>query len=173
MIERKIQLLERIQEKLKEWEITSLYRKSEEENLPMDILTVLINDFGNGMDEVMGEFFFMPKVEGRVEDALCFHCVLTLTDAMIQETLPDIYEVISTLNYVTETGHFAISRAGGMLVYRNTLAMPLEVPDETDLELIMANIAFSLNEAEKFVDVIARVRDGRMSIEEFRGLFPV
>ena len=173
MKERKIQLLKSVQEKLKEWEITSLYRKSEEDNLPMDILTVLINDFGNGFDEVMGEFFFMPEVEGRIEDALCFHCVLTLSDTLMSETLSNLYEAIGTLNYVTETGQFAISRAGEMLVYRNSLALPLEMTDETDLELIMANVAFSLNVAEKFADIIARVNDGRMSIEEFRGLFPV
>lgn len=172
MNERKVQLLKKLQEQMKEWEMASVYRDSASENLPTDILTILINEFGNNMEDAMGEFFFMPAIEGREEDAFYFNCVLTLTENLTEERLPDLYEAIAILNYYTEAGTFAVSKAGDMLVYRNSIAVPLEMSDETALELISENIAFSLNASERFADVLFRVSDGRMSMEEFRGLFP-
>ena len=60
MKEREIQLLKNLQKKLKEWEIDSLYRDSSKEQIPTDILTGLITEFGNSQEEVLAEFFFMP-----------------------------------------------------------------------------------------------------------------
>lgn len=172
MEERKKQILKCVQEKMKEWEIESLYRVGKEENLPMDILTILMNEFGNDLQDVLGEFFFLPKVEGRTEDALCFQCVLTLQEDLPEEMLPQFYEVVASLNYITEAGGFAISRSGRMLAYRNCLTLPLETADATVVELIMANITHSINVGEKFAGVIAAIRSERISMDEFRELFP-
>lgn len=172
MKERKIQLLKKLQETLKEWEIASVYRDAEAETLPTDILTCLIDEFGNDLGDVMGEFFFMPKIEGREEDALYFNCVLTLTEDLMEPMLPNLYEAVGILNYFLETGAFAVNKTGEMLVYRNSIALPLEMDDEEALKLIVANVAFSLNVSEQFHDVLFRICNGRMSMEEFRGLLP-
>lgn len=170
--ERKVQLLKQLQETLKEWEIASVYRDAEGETLPIDILTCLFDEFGNDLGDVMGEFFFMPKMEGREEDALYFNCVLTLTEDLMEPMLPNLYEAVGILNYYLETGAFAVNKAGEMLVYRNSLAVPLEMKDEDALELIAENVAYSVNVSEQFHDILFRVCDGRMSMEEFRGLLP-
>ena len=172
MKKRKIQLLKKLQETLKEWEIASVYRDAEAETLPTDILTCLIDEFGNDLGDVMGEFFFMPKIEGREEDALYFNCVLTLTEDLMEPMLPNLYEAVGILNYFLETGAFAVNKTGEMLVYRNSIALPLEMDDEEALKLIVANVAFSLNVSEQFHDVLFRICNGRMSMEEFRGLLP-
>lgn len=172
MKEKKVQLLKALQAKMKEWEIESVYRDGESEGIPMDILTILVNEFGSGLEDVLGEFFFMPEIEGIAEEALQFHCVFTLTEELIAQNLPELYEAIGLLNFYAEAGTFAVNKAGSMLVYRNSIVLPLEMDDETALELITTNIAASMNVSERFVDVIMRVNDGRMSMEEFRGLLP-
>lgn len=172
MKERKEKLLKMLQAKMKEWEIESVYRDGKEEALPTDILTVLVTEYGNGLEDVLGEFFFMPAIEGQPEDAFRFNCVFTLTEELDAQNLPDLYEAIGTLNYYTETGTFAVNKAGGMLVYRNSIALPAEMEDEAAMELIEANVAFSLNVSERFADLLLRVNDGRMSMREFRGLLP-
>lgn len=172
MKERKVKLLKMLQERMKEWDIASVYRDSESEKLPIDILTTLIEDFGNSLEDAMGEFFFMPKIEGREEDALYFNSVLTLSENLTEEMLPALYEAISILNYYTESGTFAVNKDGDMLVYRNSVALPLEMSDETVFEMILANVAFSINVAERFSDLLLRVCDHRMSIEELRGMLP-
>lgn len=172
MKKRKIQLLKQLQERMNEWEIPSVYRDSEKEKLPTDILTTLITEFGNNMEDAMGEFFFMPEIEGRNEDALIFNCVLTLTENLAEGTLPDLYEAIALLNYFTESGAFAVNKEGDMLVYRNSIALPPEMSDEAALDMMLANTSFSINAAERFSDVLLGISDGRMSLEELKGMLP-
>lgn len=172
MKERKEKLLKMLQTELREWEIESVYRNGEEEELPADILTVLITEYGSNLDEVMGEFFFIPSIEGQQEDALRFNCVLTLTDELPSENLAGLHEAVATLNYYTEGGTFAVNKAGGMLVFRNSVVLPVEMEDAEVIKLIVANVAFSLNVSERFADVLLRVNDGRMSLREFRELLP-
>ena len=76
------------------------------------------------------------------------------------------------MNYYTEGGTFAVSKDGELLVYRNSVALPLEMSDETVFEMILANVAFSINVAERFSDLLLRVSDHRMSIKELRGMLP-
>lgn len=172
MKKRKEQLLKALQKRMKEWEIESVYRDGESEGIPMDILTILVNEFGNGLTDVMGEFFFMPEVEGIAEDALRFNCIFTLSEQLDTERLPELYEAIGLLNFYTEAGTFAVDKAGNMLVYRNSIVLSPELDDATALEQITINFAFSMNVSERFADVLVRVNDGRLSMEEFRGLLP-
>lgn len=172
MKERKAKLLKALQQRMKEWEIESVYRDAEEDQIPTDILTILLTEFGNSLEEIMGEFFFMPAIEGLEEDALRFNCILTLSEELDPMYLPMLYEATAILNYYTEAGTFAVNKAGGMLVYRNSIALPLETTDEEALELIAANTAFSFNVSEQFSEILLSISDGRMSIEELRELLP-
>ena len=172
MKEREIQLLKNLQKKLTEWEIDSLYRDSSTGEIPTDIVTALITEFGNSQDEVLAEFFFMPEVEGRESDGLYFHSVFTLTEDVTEEMLPRLYEATAILNCVTETGTFAVTKAGNTLIYRNSIAMPLDTPDDMAEKLMAANAMFAINVSEQFIDMLFKVADGRMSMEEFQGLLP-
>lgn len=172
MNERKIQLLKDLQKKLKEWEIDSLYRDSSTDEIPTDIVTALITEFGNGLDEVLAEFFFMPQIEGQEEDGLYFHSVFTLAENVTEEMLPRLYEAVSILNCFTETGTFAVTKDGSTLIYRNSIAMPLDIDDSAAEALIAANAMFAINVSEQFADALLKVTDGRMSMEEFRGILP-
>lgn len=172
MREKKEKLLKALQEKFGEWEIGAVYRNGEAEKLPMDILTILVTEYGNSLEDVMGEFFFMPEIEGQPEDVLRFNCIFTLTENLSAEQLPNLYEAAAILNYYTEAGTFAVNKAGGMLVYRNSIALPLDMEDEAALELIVTNVLFSMNVSERYVDILLQVNDGRMDIEDFRALLP-
>lgn len=172
MKEKKKELLKALQEKFGEWEIGTVYRDGEAEKLPMDILTVLVTEYGNSLEDVMGEFFFMPETEGQTEEILRFNCIFTLTENLEEKQLPDLYEAAGILNYYTEAGTFAVNKTGGMLVYRNSLALPAEMDTEKALELIVTNVLFSMNVSERFVDILLQVNDGRMDIEDFRALLP-
>lgn len=172
MKERKEKLLKALQQRMKEWEIESVYREAEEDQLPTDILTILLTEFGNSLEEIMGEFFFMPAIEGIEEDSLRFNCILTLSEELDPEYLPSLYEAATVLNYYTEAGTFAINKAGGMLVYRNSIALPLDTTDEEALELIAANTAFSFNVSEHFSEILLSISTGNMTVEELRELLP-
>lgn len=50
--------------------------------------------------------------------------------------------------------------------------MPLTIPDEEAAKLIEANTMFAINVSEQFIDALFKVADGRMSMEEFRGILP-
>ena len=172
MKEREIQLLKNLQKKLKEWEIDSLYRDSSKEQIPTDILTGLITEFGNSQEEVLAEFFFMPEVDGQEADGLYFHSVITLSERVTEDMLPSLYEATAILNCFAETGTFAVTKAGNTLIYRNSVAMPPTIPDEDAAKLIEANTMFAINVSEQFIDALFKVADGRMSMEEFRGILP-
>lgn len=91
---------------------------------------------------------------------------------MPEDMLPSLYEATAILNYFAETGTFAVTKAGNTLIYRNSVAMPLTIPDEEAEKLIEANTMFAINVSEQFIDALFKVADGRMSMEEFRGILP-
>ena len=172
MKERKTKLLKMLQERMREWEMASVYRDAQAQQLPTDILTTLITEFGNGLEDAMGEFFFLPELEGREEDALCFNCVLTLAEDLVEDYVPALYEAIALLNYYMEAGAFAVNKEKTLLAYRNSLALPIELGDEAALDMILANIAYSINVAERFSDLLVQISDGRMSVEELKDMLP-
>ncbi len=87
----------------------------------------------------------------------------------VNNKVPRLYEAISILNCFTETGAFAVTKDGTTLIYRNSIAMPLDIDDSVAAELIAANAMFAIS--EQFTDALLKVTDGRMSMEEFRGIF--
>ena len=62
--DRKRTILERLQAELTAEEVPAILRKKEEEDLPMDVLTVLLTEYGSRQDEVSGEFYFLPLANG-------------------------------------------------------------------------------------------------------------
>lgn len=89
----------------------------------------------------------------------------------VNNKVPRLYEAISILNCFTETEAFAVTKDGTTLIYRNSIAMPLDIDDSVAAELIAANAMFAINVSEQFTDALLKVTDGRMSMEEFRGIF--
>lgn len=172
MEEKKEMLLKKFQKMLDDLKFGTVYRDRKKETIPTDILTMIIPECGNDLVDIMAEFFFLPKMEGQEEEAFYFNSVMTLTENLTPEMLPALYEAIALANYYAGTGAFAVNKEGTTLVYRNSIAFFPDTEEEESMKQMETMTSYSLNAIERFLDILFKVCDGRMSMEEFRELLP-
>lgn len=162
----KEKILTRLQDMLKGLEIASILRKAGENNLPVDILTVLLEDFSSDTIEAMGELFFSPDPVSEQKDLETFNAVITLSESLNPEFLPALYESISILNFYTEGGVFAISKEKNVLIYRHMLTIPLDKKEDEVYSFAEMFTARAIGVANRYAGVLLMVADGRMTVED-------
>lgn len=132
----------------------------------IDVLTALLNRFGDRLDPCMGEYFFKP-VSGEPEDGQYFCVVLTLENDFPMEQVPELAYALSILNFYVETGCFAINKPTDMVVFRSTRTFPGDTPEETLLRdcVLLAEEAHDI--AERYCQPVFGLADGTMTLGEF------
>ena len=96
--DRKRTILERLQAELTAEEVPAILRKKEEEDLPMDVLTVLLTEYGSRQDEVSGEFYFLPLANGA-EHVCYFSSVISLTETIDPQCLGAVCIAVAMINF--------------------------------------------------------------------------
>ena len=132
----------------------------------IDVLTTVLNRFGDRLDPCMGEYFFKP-VTGEPEDGQYFCVVLTLENDFPMEQVPELAFALSILNFYIETGCFALNKPTNLLVFRCTRTFSGDTPEETLLRECVLLMEEAHEIAEKYCQPVFGLAEGTMTLKEF------
>ncbi len=171
MDERKRELLKQLETFFNEDEDiaeVSLFTKEELET-QMDVLRLLIIDYGPDLMDVLAECSFLPLQDTEV---LYFSTVLTIRMDIPKEGLSSLSGAVSRLNFFLPYGSFSVSGDGTMLVYKATAAFPSEWDDDKLYKLMEISADSALFVAESYTEVLSQVADGKMPLSDFISTLP-
>lgn len=146
-------------------------RNAGENGIPVDILTTLHRNFGRNMDEVMGEFYFLPLRTGE-KPVLYFSALISLTDSLPPEHADTVAKALEVLNFYLECGSFVLDRQTRLLAYKLVTPVFAHWGKEQILEAANMNVGHALQISERYTDSLLMLADGRESLEHFMELMP-
>ena len=173
MNKRKRELLTELEKFFKEdedIEEVSLFT-AEELETPMDVLRVLVTGYGAELNDILAEYSFIP-MPGEADEIWYFSCVLTIGTELPKEGMTPLANAIARLNFYLPYGCFCLSNDGGMLIYKSVTALRSDEKDETLYKDIELSADTALLVPESFIDLLMRVADGRMGLNEFIAALP-
>ncbi len=142
----------------------------EELGTPMDVLRVLVLDYGAGLLDILGEYSFLP-LEGP-EEILYFSSVLTLLTNIPEAAVPALSGAISKLNFYLPYGSFCLSKDGSMLIFKAVSVLRSDHDDEKlydDIELAADTALFI---PESYLYQLQQVADGTLLLNDFISMLP-
>ncbi|MCR4656172.1 MAG: YbjN domain-containing protein [Lachnospiraceae bacterium] len=144
-------------------------REPENENEP-EILMVVLDGIGESgdMEGGIGEFFFAPP--SSENDTIQHFCaVLSLLDDPDREYLPQLFEVMSYINFKLPCGSYSVDRDASLLCYRLTSPIPMELSGEGLFEQMNATMANALTVADLYVDTLIKIAGGEKELKDVIG----
>lgn len=159
-----------MEEILGEAQVRTLLRSAGEDGLPVDILTTLHTEFGQDSDEAMGEFYFAPNANGESQ-VQYFTSVITLSEEVNKEHLPELYEAISKLNFYLPVGSFAIDEEDSSLAYKHVVPIRVDCSQEELLQQVDILIAHALSISEEYIAILLHVSEGKATVQDIIDLF--
>lgn len=171
MADRKKALLEKLELFYKDdegIEEASLFT-GEELGTPMDVLRLLVRDYGPGLMDVLAEFSFLPT-EG--DEVWFFNAVLTILTDVPKEAVPALSGAISRLNFYLPFGAFCISSDGSMLSYKAVTALRASHDDENIYENLEVAAESALLVPEQYTYTLEQIANGSLLMNDFIKMLP-
>ena len=159
MSQERHELLIRLQDSLREEMIACETLEPENKEEP-EILTVVLDSFGDEEREGgAGEFFFLPM--SSEEDMVQYFCaVLTLADDIPGENLTALFEAMSYINFVLPCGSYCIDKNRSFLTYKLTVPLPIGLCGDALYEQMNICVSNAVNTADTFSDVLIKIAYG-------------
>ncbi len=142
----------------------------EELGTPMDVLRLLVPDYGAGMLDILAEYSFLPV--GEPEEIMYFSSVLTLLIEIPAGAVPALSIAISKLNFYLPYGSFCLSKDGTMLIFKNVSLLRSDHDDEKIYESIELAADNALFIPEKYLYLLQQVVEGTLLLNDFLDMLP-
>lgn len=165
----KKEILLSIKDMLIEDEVAAKYSEAGEEGSPIRMVNALIDEMTNNGNPGMGEFFFMPAVEGAEEYAI-LQSVVTFEEEIEARTRANFDGVASVINFYLESGAFAGDVDGSNYVLKTSVMLPLDGDMETLKAIACLNASQAILTATAYCNLFIKVAEGDMTIDEVKAL---
>lgn len=142
------EILDRLGKIFNEEYIPAVLRTTDDESdLPMDILTVALEELSTRGNEWLGEIAFLPLKNGAEETAY-INVSITMKDNMDEFKANQMAWLTSRFNHYAPYGAFTIDEEGKLFTYK--LCSP--VKDSGDIEELFEEANLIVSHALDFVD---------------------
>ncbi|MCR4656178.1 MAG: hypothetical protein K5770_08125 [Lachnospiraceae bacterium] len=172
MNERKHRLLERLEDFFKndeDIEEASLF-SAQELNTPMDILRVLVLDYGPDPFDLLAEYSFIP-FDGE-DEVWYFSSVLTIMSDVPKDGVPALSCAIAKLNFYLPYGGFGLSSDGKTLIYKSVEVLRPDRDDDALYEDIELAADTALLVPEGYTGLLMQVAEGSLLLTDFLEMLP-
>ena len=150
---------------LDEMEITNMIREADEV-MPMPMLTTLHRNLGMAGNEVMGQFYFLPLLDEE-QPFHFFTSMMTLDEEVPADKYEDLAMAATMLNFYLPGGSFIVEKDGGIIAFKNTSYIPVNVTLEDALVLADANMGVAFNLTDSYVDAFMQLLRSEITLEQF------
>ncbi|MCQ2536626.1 MAG: hypothetical protein MJ110_06635, partial [Lachnospiraceae bacterium] len=142
-----------------------LKTKEQEKDLPMDLLSVLLDDYSEKGNEWLAEFCFLPLQNGAEETAY-LSVAITITEELTPVESDMVAFFISRFNHYVPFGAFSVSEDGTTLAYK--LCTPVFDRGNEDELFDSFNLVagHALDFVDNFGSLLESIIDGDVTPEE-------
>ena len=156
-------LLNEIQELLKEDEITTLFRKAGEDDMPYDTVNALLQGFGEECPEITVSFMF-PDADPMLNTEM-FSLMATVYEDITPLDAEELYLVISNVNAFIPVGGFSVY--DGNLYFRASQLLPTDFDYDRKSEICEMCITLMLNACMRFTNELCKLASGKIAAADF------
>ena len=143
---------------------------AEELNAPMPVVRAFLPGFGASGLEVLAEFFFLPGAEG--DPTLRFSSVLTITNILPQDRLPEVDTAVARLNCYLPVGAYCVNRGGSHLLYKLVIPMGREWTKASQERMVCLAAEEALLTPRGTAGLLVSVALGELSLGDFLESLP-
>ena len=158
-------ILEKMTKIFNDEEIPAILRKMDEnKDLPMDILTVALEEFSPKGNEWIAEISFLPLANGA-DNTAYVSVAITLNNELTAQASNNVAWLISRFNFYAPYGAFSVSEDGAVLAYK--LCTPV-VDNGNDDDLFAAldsTVSHAFDFADNFGGLVEAVMEGDITAE--------
>lgn len=159
-------VLKKISDIFNEEYIPAIFRAKSESQLPMDMVSLLYTEYGNGDGEAGVDLFFLP-IEAAEAEIQYFAVVINIADDIDVSYRPALMDVLGTLNFVTPFGTYACSPEGTSVFYKLVTPLPAELTEDELLKQINILTANAVDVAEGYVGLLQKFVKGNATAADF------
>ncbi len=141
----------------------------EQEDEGTEILAVMLDEIEGYQTDALGEFFFMPSEEDA--EVQFFVNLITISEDLSQETLGELCIAISMLNTYITTGAFAVDPTSGSLIYKNSVAIPINISYEQTKDYVNMAMGISIELVDGIAYMLEEVNEGKRDAKSVIDLF--
>jgi|GEM_PF-4221204 len=146
-----------------------LLKKSEKNGIPVDVVSVLYSEYGNGDEEVKVDLFFLP-ISNASDDTKYYATVINIAEDILPDYKEDLIHIVSILNFLTPFGSYVISPDGDALSYKMVTPIRGEISEKELTDQVNLLTANALDMAERYVGVLQKFVKGKANINDIAGL---
>ncbi len=172
MEKRKLELLKKLEEFFKnddDVEEVSMF-SSEELGIPVDMLRLLLTEYGPGLIDIFAEYTFIP-VPGP-DEVWYFSSIITIMTDIPKEGAVALAGAIARLNFYLPYGAFCLSSDGDMLIYKTVSALRADHDDQKLYEDIELAADTALLVPERYSYLLMQVAEGELLLNDFINSLP-
>ena len=157
------ELLDRMVDDFNEALIAAGVAEIENEDAPK-IVRAILDEIGDD-EGAIGEFYFSP-IDSEDDEVQIFNALITLSEEVREESLANLYEAMSYINFTIPSGAFSIDKDHRFLCFRLSVPMGIDAGREEVYELINIATANAVAIADGYAGVLMDVIDEKMSLND-------
>ncbi len=164
-------ILEKLTDMFNEADVPAILRKMDDEkDLPMDVLTVVLDDFSAKGNEWIGEFSFLPLANGA-ENTAYISVAITMNEEMDMIDSDNVAWFISRFNFYIPYGAFAVNNDGNVLTYKLCVPVNDNGDDDALFDALNLTASHALEFVDNFGELVEAVMEGDITAEEAMAQF--
>ena len=135
------------------------------------MVSAILDELGDGDMDIIGDFYFRP-LQTENDGAHIFMSVITISNEVPEERLPELYEAMSYVNFNLPAGSFSIDKDHRFFCYVLSTLIPIGLDDASvfqEMDIAVGN-AFAI--ADTYIGILTDVLNGKIGAEgvvEFLG----
>ncbi len=134
-----------------------------------EILTILLEDLPGPGTDAMGEFFFLPSLQG--DEIQVFMNLITVDEEIDKDRLSELLVAIMVLNNHIPVGAFGIDFEQNNIIYRHTYEMPHPSSDKSLRNAVDLSMTLAVSMVKEFAYMLVDVNAGERDAESIAAYF--
>ena len=162
------EVLENLCHELNDEQIAAVVNKG---NGDIEMVSAILNELGDGDMDIQGDFYFRP-LQTDDDAAHIFMSVITISNEVPAERLPELYEAMSYVNFNLPAGCFSIDKDHRFFCFVLSSLIPVDLDEASvfqEMDIAVGN-AFAISDT--YIGILTDVLNGKIGADgvvEFLG----
>ena len=146
-----------------------IYQKQGQDQAPMDIVHILIKNYGLLSLPAAGTFYFLPVAN---DEMMYFSCEIEYAEEMQQGQLPEVCQAVAAINYCLPYGNYCVDVTSGALKYRLSVPIIADITYEELMGQLNLLVAHTLEMGEKYSYLLTELGYDNIELDDVLSALP-
>lgn len=145
------------------------YQKQGQEQAPVDMVHILIRNYGLLSLPAAGVFYFLPSAN---DEMMYFSGEIEYAEDMQLAQLPEVCQAVAAINYCLPYGNYCVDVTSGTLKYRLSVPIIADITYEELMGQLNLLVAHTLEMGEKYSYLLTELGYGNIGLEDVLSALP-